>query len=433
MPRLFVAFPEDQADAGIEWLVRGDDGEVAGYGYAGDGELLALIEGEAQWTPNAPDDVVVFVPASEAVALSCTVPGRNPNQIRRAAPYAIEEYLTGDIEEMHVACGPIARNAPVRCLVAPHARMADWLGRLEAVGIVPGILTADALALPSEPNLVCALFRDDGTALVRTTEQTASLDVPNLAAALAMLHEDANGDEPAAGEREGGIPHGKGEGGSEARLRQINGALGDAELVLTGFAPARIETVEVGDTPLQALSATFDSANAIDLLQGDYAVKRRAGGHWAQWRSVAAGAGAWFALALVLFAAQGLWAARQADALRAEANEIYREVYDARRVPGNPATRMRLRLGQAPADAATFHRLAAIFAAALGQLGDAYQLLSLSYSERSGFGGEVVVADYDALEEMRQAFAGQGFDLVVVSAEQHDSRVRANLRITAGG
>ena len=424
MPRLFTAFPDDQPDAGIEWLVRGDDGEVAGYGYAGDDELLALIEGETQWTPNAPDDVVVFVPASEAVALSCTVPGRNPNQIRRAAPYAIEEYLTGDIEDMHVACGPIVRNAPVRCLVAPRARMADWLGRLEAVGIVPGFLTADALALPSEPNLVSVLFRDDGTALVRTAEQTASLDVPNLAAALAVLHGDSDGEEPAAGEREGA---------SAVRLRQINGALGDAELALTGFAPERVETVEIGDTPLQALSATFDGANAIDLLQGDYAVKRRAGGHWAQWRSVAAGAGAWFALALVLFAAQGLWAARQADALRAEANDIYREVYDARRVPGNPATRMRLRLGQAPADAATFHRLAAIFAAALRQLGDAYQLLSLSYSERSGFGGEVVVADYDALEEMRQALTGQGFDLVVVSAEQHDSRVRANLRITAGG
>ena len=424
MPRLFLAFPEDPADAGIEWLVRGDDGEVVGYGYAGDGELLASIEGEAQWAPKAPDDVVAFVPASEAVALSCTVPGRNPNQIRRAAPYAIEEYLTGDIEDMHVACGPIARNAPVRCLVAPHARMADWLGRLEAVRIVPGFLTADALALPNAPNLVSVLFRDDGTALVHTTEQTASLDVPNLAAALALLHGDSDGEGPSAGDREGA---------SEARLRQINGALGDAELVLTDFAPERIETVEIGDTPLQALSATFDSAHAIDLLQGDYAVKRRAGGHWAQWRAVAAGAGAWFALALVLFAAQGLWAARQADALRAEADEIYREVYDARRVPGNPATRMRLRLGQAPADAATFHRLTAIFAAALGQLGDAHQLLSLSYSERSGFGGEVVVADYDALEEMRQAFTGQGFDLVVVSAEQHDSRVRANLRITARG
>lgn len=418
MPRLFLALPDDHADAGIEWLVRGDDGEIAGFGHAGGDELLALIEGEAQWAMDDPDKVVVFVPASEAVALSCTVPGRNPNQIRRAAPYAIEEYLTGDIEDMHVACGPIARNAPVRCLVAPHARMTDWLGRLEAARIVPGLLTADALALPSEPNLVSVLFRDDGTALVRTAEQTASLDVPNLAAALAVLHGDSEG---------------VGEGAPEASLRQINGALGDTDLALTGIAPERIETVQIGDSPLQALSATFDGANAIDLLQGDYAVKRRAGGHWAQWRSVAAGACAWFALALVLFTAQGFWAAQQADALRAEANDIYRKVYDARRVPGNPATRMRLRLGQAPADATSFHRLTAIFAAALGQLGDPYQLLSLSYSERSGFGGEVVVADYDALEEMREAFTGQGFDLVVVSAEQHDSRVRANLRITAGG
>ena len=415
MPRLFLALPEDQDDASVEWLVRGDDGESVS-GHAALEDLAALIESEAPWASDA-GKVVVFVPASDAVALSCTVPGRNASQVRRAAPYAIEEYLTGDIEDMHVACGVIERNEPICCLVAPHARMADWLGRLEAAGVAPGCLTADAVALPSRPNLASVLFRGDDTALVRTALQTASLDVPNLGPALAALHADLDG----------------GDKDAPPRLRQINGVLGDIELSQTGFAPEHVESVRIGDSPLQALAETFDDASAINLLQGDYAVKRRSGGSWAPWRSVAAGAFVWLVLALALFAAQGLWAERQADALRAEAGRIYREVYDAQRVPGNPAARMRLRLGQRPADTAGFHRLAAVFAASLRELEDPYELLSLSYSERSGFGGEVVVADYDALEEMRQAFTGQGIELVVVSAEQQDSRVRANLRVATGG
>ena len=94
---------------------------------------------------------------------------------------------------------------------------------------------------------------------------------------------------------------------------------------------------------------------------------------------------------------------------------------------------MRQRLGQGPAQVSDFHRLAAIFGDALGALTKAHELLGLSYSERGGFGAEVVVADYDALEEVRAAFSGRGMELVVVSAEQHESRVRANLRISTGG
>lgn len=420
MPRLFLAFTDDlNGDAArIEWLVRGDDQTFSASGVVPAEELAEVLAREASWASD-PAKVVVFVPAAEAVALSCTVPGRNASQIRRAAPYAIEEYVTGDIEAMHVACGPIQRNQPVRCLVVQHARMQDWLARLEDAGVVPGVMTADAMALPVAPNQASVLYCPD-TALVRTEAQTASIDLPNLVVALAGLCAELDA-ERGAGEAE------------TPALLQINGDLGELDLSATGFEPLRVQNVQLGESPLQALAECVEDSGAVNLLQGQYAVKRRSADDWRRWRSVAAGAFAWGALALALFAAQGYWAASKADALRGEANAIYREVYDVRRVPGNPARRMRQRLGQAPAQVSDFHRLAAIFGNALGALTKPHELLGLSYSERGGFGAELVVADYDALEEVREAFSGRGMELVVVSAEQHESRVRANLRISTEG
>ena len=422
MPRLFLAFTDDQDGhtPAVEWLVRGDDQTVSASGLAPAEDLADVLAREAPWADD-PAKVVVFVPASEAVALSCTVPGRNANQIRRAAPYAIEEYVTGDIEAMHVACGPIQRNQPVRCLVALQTQMADWLALLEDAGATPGFMTADAMALPVAANQASVLYCPQA-ALIRTEAQTASVDLPNLVVALAGLCAEL----------------GEGEGAeldeSDApTLLQINGDLGDLGLSETGFDPLHVQTVQIGESPLQALAECVDDSDAVNLLQGAYAAKRGAAGNWRRWRAVAAGVLAWGALALVLFAAQGFWAAGKADALRSEANGIYREVYEVQRVPGNPARRMRQRLGQGPAAVSDFHRLAAIFGDALGALTKAHELLGLSYSERGGFGAEVVVADYDALEEVRAAFSGRGMELVVVSAEQHESRVRANLRISTGG
>ena len=97
--------------------------------------------------------------------------------------------------------------------------------------------------------------------------------------------------------------------------------------------------------------------------------------------------------------------------------------------PGNPATRMRVRLGQAPETRLGFHRLLGHLGVALSDLSGKYELRSVSYSERGGFGADVLVADYDVLDELKAALGERGLDLEIVSAEQHEDRARASIRI----
>ena len=410
MSRLTLRLHGDSAaeDAAVEWLVRTDDGAVAGHGRVAGEELAGVIAEHAPWADD-PARVVVLVDAADVLAISCRVPGRSAAQIRRAAPYAVEEFVTEDIDTMHVACGAVD-GQNVECLVAPRSGIAAWLQLLASAGVAPGYLTSDAMALPVAEQAVTVVY-DGNAALVRAPGQAASVDVANLPGVLEALGADF-AEEP--------VPV----------LRQVGGALTDLELSQAGFAPRQLETVDYAGPVLAYLAESFAAAGAANMLQGEFAARRRAKGAWAPWRAVAASASAAAVLALGVLAAQGIWANQKADALQQEAVDLFRAIYDVDRVPGNPATRMRFRLGQAVGTESGFHRLAGQLGMALGELQDRFDLVSLTYSERRGLGAEVLVSDYDTLESLQATLAARGVELEVAAAEQFEQRVRANLRLS---
>ena len=415
MPRLFLRFPAPLADgeaARLEWLERDGAGAIAAEGRVALAEFGEVARRCQPWASD-PANVVAFIPASVALALSCDVPGRSAAQRRRAAPYAVEEYVADDIDTMQVACGAMLRGEPVHCLAMPRAGVERYLNALAAAGVAPGWLTTDALALQARPATISVFYLGEDAALVRAGQESASVDAANLPAAVEALRgtlEEAEG---------------------APKLRQLGGRLSD--IALAAFAAEDIETEPRDGSVLARLALEFDPDGAINLLQGDYAPKRAPSSAEGQWRKVAAFAGAGIALGLAALAAQGVWAAWRADALREEATALYRDIYDVESVPGNAATRMRFRLGQAPASRAGFHFLLGNLGRALHQLGARFELTSLAYSERSGLRAELTVPSYDALETLEDSLTGRGVQLEVVSAEQDGAVVHTNLRVAEAG
>ena len=414
MLQLFVRFtsPVERAgdgalDADVDWLLWDDAEGVKTQGRTDWAGLATFIADDAPWAED-PGRVVAFVPTAEVVALRCEVPGRTAAQLRRAARYAVEPFVTEDIDTMHVACGTLTRHEPVRCLVTPRAAMRNWLDALGDAGIAPGFMTPEAMALPAGANTIVVLY-DGEDALLRTGDQVASIDAANLATTLMSLRADLD-------EADG------------VTLHQVNGSLAPVDLHAAGFGIDEVENAASQGSVLADLASAFDERFAIDLLQGEFTVKRAAG-TWARWRPAAVLAGAWLVLGLLVAATQGLWANHRADGYRAEAVALYRDIYGVDRAPGNPATRMRVRLGQAPETRLGFHRLLGHLGVALSELAGKYELRSVSYSERSGFGADVLVADYDVLDELKTTLGERGLVLEIVSAEQHEDRARASIRI----
>ena len=414
MRRLFVRIKtpvvrtEEGIDATVDYLVHDEDGVPEAVGQTDAAGLAEFVETNAAWAAD-PARVVVLVSVTDVLSTSCRVPGRSVAQMRRAVPYAVEEFVADDIDTMQVACADLVRNEPVRCLVAPRSSVEEWLALLAEIGIQPGFLTADAMALRSDDTVVDVLF-EEGHALVRAGEQMACVDLPNLAEVLAGITVGTDPDRPAP-------------------LRLINGTASSLPgLDLDAF---EVEEAPVGVSVLGFLAGEFDG-QAVNLLQGDYAVRRRPTGAWSRWRPVAAVASLWFLVGMAALAAQGFWADYQAARFQDQAVELYRTLYGVERVAGNPAARMRRLLGQTTGTDLSFHGLTGQFGEGLSEISGQYELRGVTYSPRRGLDADLVVADDAVLERLGASLRRAGLDMEVISTDsaQSGGRIGARLRVS---
>jgi len=414
MPRLYLRLldaarplpgTDDAAEAAfdldVQWCIREDDGSTRAHGRTDAGGLADLIDPAVDWL-NDPANVVVFAPAAQVLAVSCSVPGRNAAQIRRALPFAVEEFVATEIENMHLASGPIRRGEPVRCNLVDSQVLEDWLSALGRLGLAPGYLLCEAELLPDAPDRVSLLFEGDSV-LVKTAEQAASLDRENLMLAL------------------GGLTY--------RELLLVNGELTELEL---GQLDDDVEIID-GDTGgegvLGYLMGRFESspAGALNLLQGPYAPKRKATADWQRWQAVAGLAAVWILAGFVAMVAKGLWSSTQADRLQAESEALYRELFGAQSRIVNVRRQFQSALGGDDPQASSFTDY-------LGQLAQTLDrnsaVLSLTYtSTRDELAADMLVKGFEELEALKQGLEQRGVRVDITSAEQQDASVRARLRL----
>lgn len=417
MPTLFirvlsVAQPLSEGyQIGGEWLILENDGAERGRGVTDYRGFAELVDPSAEWLSN-PANVVLIVPSEHVLGVNCEVPGRNVNQIRKALPFVVEEFVATDIEGMHLAHGGIQRNRPVHCNLIDRVLLAGWQDCFASLGIPPGFVVSEAELLPDEPDTAFALFDGDHV-LIKTGGQAATLDRANLPFAL------------------GGV--------EESRLRVVNGTLTDAEHeqfherleVFSDTANART------DTTLGYLAHRWRShPEAINLLQGEFSPPSTSSVDTARWRSIAVLAACWVGVALIALLAQGFWANHQASKLEAEAIALYKDIYpqDKRVTTANVRRRTATHLGEGGADSneAPFLSLLGVVA---GSLDPKAFLQRVTYNgNRSELGIDLIVTSYDELDRVKEALSGQGLNVEMGGAQQQeDNKVRTTLRLTAAG
>ena len=387
-----------------DWLILENDGSVRASGVTDYRGLSELIDPAADWLQN-PNNLMVVVPAENVLALDTEVPGRSVGQIRRALPFVVEEFVAADIEGMHLAHGPIRRASPVRVNLIDRQYLDDWIECFESLSLKPGYLVSDAELLPVTANTATVLLETD-TALIRTTDQAASVDSDNLGFALGSLEVDA--------------------------VEVINGAL---DGMASGQLDAGIDVIsgEETDPPLVYLARRWRAdPGVVNLLQGDYTPARPPTENAYRWRAVAALAAIWLVIGLTSMVAQGIWARVQANNLQAKSEALYRDIYPGETRINNVQRQMRQKLGQGAAGQG------AAFMTYLGQLAQgidrSVSVWSLTYSgTRDELAADLQLSNYDALETLKQRLGKLGVAVDITSAEQQDSGVRARIRLQGGG
>lgn len=138
-----------------EW-VRLDGKKVEGFG-----EVAGLDE-----YPLSDDcDVVGVVPGEWVTAHSVSLPAKSRKQFQAAVPYALEESISEDVEDMHFVCPTWKAGEESTVLVVAREKMRQWQDLANAHRLPITNLVPDHALLPLHDAADCTLSLQDNIIL----------------------------------------------------------------------------------------------------------------------------------------------------------------------------------------------------------------------------------------------------------------------------
>ena len=391
----------EQAEQQIEWLA-----------FAANEPLPAQIErgvlaDAAELTRSR--RVIALVPAEETLLATVQMKTRNRQQLIKAIPFALEEELAEDVVNLHFALGERSGSDEFPVCAVAKTRMDAWQEEFNAAGIVPHALVPELLALPLTDQGWSVLLEDQ-RALVRTGSCSGfAVEPDNLGILLGHALEEF-----------------------ETLPESINihrcDKNADSRLP---FTPP-VEWNESRGCLLELLVAEFDTKRSLNLLQGDYSIKDKAGSLLRPWRAAAALFVVWLFIQVISGMTNYWQLSAKEHQLRADIERVFKETFPKTTRMVNPRVQMEQRLqalkkAQNSVNKSDF--LALLLAG--GQAINAsrgVQIDTLNY--RNGrLEISLMAADLQSLDGIKVRLQRDGFVAEIDSAETVGQRVEARLRI----
>ena len=289
------------------------------------GELARADRTPVADMPRA-ETVEAVLPAERVLFARLKLPRVNSATIRDLLPYAVEDRLLGDPAHIHAVAGK--RNARGETLVAvvDRAWLQAFLAMLSRHGLrVRRAWCESALLAGGRGDWHVVLGRASGM-LVDDEGVSATFDRGEaLPLTVRVALDEANG----RGERPAQVVA---HAAQDAALPDLARWSGEAGLAFTAGAPW--EAIARGQPP----------ADAIDLIRGDLGGEGES--RWRVPRAAAILAGVVLALQVALTAADAFRLQREAGALQARREAIFREAFPEARVVVDPELQMARNLAE---------------------------------------------------------------------------------------
>jgi general secretion pathway protein L len=224
--------------------------------------------------------VTVLVPAENVLLVQAVLPAMKGQKLARAAPFALEEQLVDDVENLHVAIGERDEKGKVANAVVSRDAMETWLTRLNNAGLHPDVMSTEVFGLQWDKDAETSqwsLVVNGKRALMRTGAQTGlAFDIDNIRLVLQASLDEAGESFPSSltvvvcGEDRGDLFEG-------SAIKNELAALCTEKSIELSFGQS--------DEDCRVLLAQgFDERSAINLLQGDYSHKEQVGRLLRPWR-----------------------------------------------------------------------------------------------------------------------------------------------------
>jgi general secretion pathway protein L len=254
-----------------QWMVCNDDGQVVVSAMSGE-----LLQAAALGTGRR---IAVILPASEVLATDSDAPAKGAAKLAQVIPYALEERVADEIENLHFAIGERdASTGRVPVVVVARARIEARLAELRAAGLQPHAIYSESMLLPAMPGQMIALL--DGDSLTIRVADAPPLVLPALSIAdafemaLSMQSSAVAGLEPAPL----GLLLYAGHDEWQAHQHTVDG-------FRERFTGVKVQLLPAG--PLSVLAPAAAADDAVNLLQGPLAVASPLEIGWRAWRVAA--------------------------------------------------------------------------------------------------------------------------------------------------
>lgn len=385
----------------VRWLPLGADGRPSGPAASG-----SLADAAQLQRP-----LLVLAPTADVALFDVQLPPLNRQRTLQAVPYALEDQLAQDVDDLHFALGQRDKQGHLAVAVVAKAQLQEWLDTFSEAGLEVDQIYSELLAVPYEPD-AWTLLLEDGDFLLRTGLQSGfGGDIDNLPVLLPAALAEAEEQPP------------------QQLIVYTNVPLPEL-----GVEQLPVEQRVLGDS-LSLLAQSLRERQAIGLRSGPYARRRGWSVQWQRWRLAAALLAAWV-LADTGSAYLQQWQLKdQLQAVTAAQAQVYQQAFPegGQLNRYNPRQQMESRLaalrrgGGADSGLLRLLQTAGPLLAADTEL----QILNLSY-RNNGLDLEVSARNLQGIDQLKQRLEdAPGLGVEVVSARAEGERAQGKLRLEA--
>ncbi|MDB6083908.1 MAG: ral secretion pathway protein [Gammaproteobacteria bacterium] len=400
-----------------EWLSIDEAGVPSEARQRGPLSLAAAVARSAK--------VIVIAPATQILLAEPDLPPGSGVKLARAVPFALEEQLTEDVDQLVFALGKRRSGGGTPVAVVSRSVLQGWLSQLEGAGIDPVAIFPDMSLLPQNPGQTVLWLENRRLSVRRPGKLPFSVELTPVTEALIVAGVIAD---PLAGEL---APHVLESAILYVTREDWAQVQDEVERLVDHFATLKIQLLTEG--PLPWLARGLDGTDAVNLLQGEFARTTDYGARWRRWRTAAALA---VGLLVVHVAAQSFQlrqAKHETAALDQEIAQMFSaampsvEMQDARRQMQNRLDRIR---HSGPGPQHFLRTLQALSAALTATPKTGIQ--AMSYRE-DFLDMKVSAPSLAALSQLSQLLSKEGLTAEIQSSTPVGPGVEAHVQVRTAG
>jgi general secretion pathway protein L len=409
MADTIVIYLEDLANDRISWQPIGK--KPSPLSPRGTGTLAQAAEKIRGWR------LVLAAPSSAILLTKVAIPSKNKQRLIQAIPFALENDLTEEIDQLHFAPSLQSDQGSTLVAVVSRKRLEEWLERFNNHELRPLALYPELLCLPLT-NGHWSVYLENEKALVRTGKNSGFVaDRENL---LLLLK---------AAEAEAAAP-------PEQLDLIIDPAL-DKETAIAPIKQLEYSYSELaynGDLT-HLLAENLDEKQSLNILQGDYKQVDTKALQWRRWLPAAALFASLISLQAIGTILDYSHYKQQSVDLASEIEQVFRGAFpDTKRIV-DPRVQMEqqlklLRKNQGGEQVNFLAMLDSPAAAIMKMPGNRVESINFRDNQLDL---KLTLKELQTLENLKKKIEAGGLSVEIRSANAAGNQVTAHLRIRRGG